>query len=129
MTHYCECNVPYIDVEHDEGCRRCGFPVNFQPHYWVTKYEVEQQYGGPEEGGWWYDSGVPVEDWEPMPFYSEEAAYAKCRELNEQEYERQEKEERYDYTSVLSYRSTHYSYNVDETPDPQPYPKTRPHYE
>lgn len=23
--------------------------------YYVSKYEVTRNYGGPEEGGWWYD--------------------------------------------------------------------------
>lgn len=26
---------------------------------YVNVYLVEQAYGGPEEGGWWYDYGVP----------------------------------------------------------------------
>ena len=28
---YCECSAPVMDVEHDEGCRRCGRPVDFSP--------------------------------------------------------------------------------------------------
>lgn len=27
---------------------------------WINIYAVERHYGGPEEGGWWYDSGTPV---------------------------------------------------------------------
>lgn len=27
----------------------------------AASYDVEQNYGGPEEGGWWYDSGTLVE--------------------------------------------------------------------
>lgn len=32
-------------------------------HYgqWVTAYEVELCYGGPEEGGWWYRAGTVIE--------------------------------------------------------------------
>ncbi len=26
--------------------------------YWVTVYRVGRRYGGPEEGGWWYDTGT-----------------------------------------------------------------------
>jgi hypothetical protein len=26
----------------------------------VNVYEVTRHYGGPEEGGWWYDTGEPV---------------------------------------------------------------------
>lgn len=28
--------------------------------YYVNVYEIDRGYGGPEEGGWWYDSGTPV---------------------------------------------------------------------
>ena len=28
---------------------------------YVNTYLVSQAYGGPEEGGWWYTKGVPVE--------------------------------------------------------------------
>lgn len=27
---------------------------------YVNVYEVDRRYGGPEEGGWWYDVGVVV---------------------------------------------------------------------
>ena len=35
---------------------------------YVNVYHVDQAKGGPEEGGWWYDTGVPhasipVSDW------------------------------------------------------------------
>jgi hypothetical protein len=30
-TTYCGCESPIIDIDHDEGCRRCGLPVNFSP--------------------------------------------------------------------------------------------------
>lgn len=29
--------------------------------YRVTSYETSREYGGPEEGGWYFDAGVPVE--------------------------------------------------------------------
>jgi len=30
--------------------------------YWyVNTYECGRAYGGPEEGGWWYDYGKPIE--------------------------------------------------------------------
>lgn len=27
---------------------------------YLNAYELERCYGGPEEGGWWFDSGTPV---------------------------------------------------------------------
>lgn len=28
--------------------------------YWVNVYRVDRAYGGPEEGGWWFDTGEPI---------------------------------------------------------------------
>jgi hypothetical protein len=96
--------------------------------WWIHKYEVALAYGGPEEGGWWFDTGVPT-GFTMGPFTDEEAAYEQCRVLNYLEYERAEREETYDYSSVLSYRSNHYSYSVEDSPIAEPYPKVKPHYE
>ena len=30
------------------------------PPIFVNAYEVDQLFGGPEEGGWWYDAGTPL---------------------------------------------------------------------
>lgn len=99
--------------------------------FFIHKHSVAQQYGGPEEGGWWFDTGVPDEDWNPLlfQFLDEDDAYAACRALNESEHKRAEAEEEYGYSSVLSHRSTHYSYSVEDTPIMSVYPTTRPHYE
>jgi hypothetical protein len=33
------------------------------PSFWtVAVYLREQAYGGPEEGGWWFDTGVRIDD-------------------------------------------------------------------
>ncbi|HEY1249200.1 MAG TPA: hypothetical protein VGE97_09445 [Nitrososphaera sp.] len=97
--------------------------------YYIHKHEVTQAYGGPEEGDWWYNAGTPDEHWEVLSYHAESTANAKCRQLNEQEHERRKKEERYDYTSVLSYHSTFYAYSVHDTEVMEHYPKARPHYE
>ena len=31
-----------------------------QRRMWLNVYQVHQEYGGPEEGGWWYDVGSVV---------------------------------------------------------------------
>ena len=43
------------------GCGDCGVDVRFShrsPAAWVSMaaYCITREYGGPEEGGWWYDS-------------------------------------------------------------------------
>jgi len=98
--------------------------------FYIHKYEVGQCYGGPEEGGWWYEAGTPTEDWKPLgPIKGEEIAYVIVRALNEYEHERAERDEQYSYTSVLSHQSEHFSYDIDESPVAEGYPKVRPHYE
>jgi hypothetical protein len=95
--------------------------------YYVHKYEERQQYGGPEEGGWWYDQRTPVQH----AVYSsedEEDATEKCRALNRAEYERREGLS-VRYSSVLSHRETFYTYSVREEPVAVDEPEHRPHYE
>ena len=36
-------------------------PVFNRGSVWVTKYEVSRRYGGPEEGGWYYDNWSPID--------------------------------------------------------------------
>jgi uncharacterized protein (DUF1684 family) len=28
--------------------------------WWINVYRINRRYGGPEEGGWWFDTGEPV---------------------------------------------------------------------
>ncbi len=97
--------------------------------FYVHKYDIGQVYGGPEEGGWWYKAGEPVEDWTPLEFQTEQMALVACRGLNIEERARAEREEDYGYTSVLSYRSDHYEYDISESPVPVAFPENRPYYE
>jgi hypothetical protein len=46
---------------------------------YLNVYELNRHYGGPEEGGWWYDSKEPVvtvkihdtEEWDSNDFYKD----------------------------------------------------------
>ena len=98
--------------------------------WYVHKYQEWQDYGGPEEGGWWYDVREPVRDdeWTTFIFTEEEEAFAKCRELYAEEYERR-KGEPYDYYSVLSAQSTFYAFDCTTESMPYSSPTVRPHYE
>ena len=100
--------------------------------WYVHKYQVSQQYGGPEEGGWYYKHGTPVDDDDPRKrviFFHELSARMHSRYMNGVEMERRKREEEYDYSSVLSDRSTFYEYRVSEDPTPAEFPAERPHYE
>lgn len=83
----------------------------------VNAYEIDRIYGGPEEGGWWYNAGTVVES----------------VEVAESEVDRvvAELEEQYPNTgkvgSVL-YRGGDYRVCVEDEPGAD-YPEKTPHYE
>lgn len=66
----CEANgraESWIDDDY-EGlvCEHCGVAVKHDREepatYWsVGVYETGRSYGGPEEGGWWYDTGSRID--------------------------------------------------------------------
>jgi hypothetical protein len=124
---------------------------------YVNVYSAAQAYGGPEEGGWWFDTGVPVasipvelEDHERDQFdreYHAEAgtvlgssvdpmdyADALDQALKDKAWEvRNEWKQRYpfemsQYTSVLSHRYDNYQVVIEDH-FARPYPEERPHYE
>lgn len=96
--------------------------------FFVHKHAISLEYGGPEEGGWWYEMGIPT-GFSLGPITDEEAAYEQTRALNELEHERRKVEEEYDYTSVLAKMSNHFAYSVEDYAEPKAYPERRPHYE
>ena len=96
--------------------------------FYVHKHRVSLNYGGPEEGGWWYTAGTPERDWIVLEYEDEEMAYETCRMWNEHERERREKEEDYDFSSVNAYLSNHYAYSVEDYPNPKPFPEETPYY-
>jgi hypothetical protein len=93
----------------------------------VAAYDSAQQYGGPEEGGWWFDAGSLVRI--VRVFRNEDRAYSYCRRLNDRLYSDciGPNAGRPDYTSVLSYGRI--VARVYENVAPAGYPDERPHYE
>jgi len=75
----------------------------------ITIHEIWQQYGGPEEGGWYYQCGEPIEN---ICIFSKEAAVIELLRLHAK-YEDEEGE----YDIRLDQKYAEY------------YPSERPHYE
>ena len=48
--------------------------------YTVALYGVQREYGGPEEGGWWYD--VPTFERTVVAGLDQDTAWERCRALN-----------------------------------------------
>jgi len=124
---------------------------------YVNVYSVAQAYGGPEEGGWWFDTGVPVasipvelddhEREQQHEQYMKENGHLAAHEVHPEEYDlwfkqaledkaweiRDQWKQRYtfdssQYTSVLSHRYDNYQVAVEDH-FARPYPEERPHYE
>jgi hypothetical protein len=48
----------------------------------VAVYHVDRAYGGPEEGGWYYDCGERVKDRKVYTCHSREKAYELASKIN-----------------------------------------------
>jgi hypothetical protein len=96
--------------------------------YYVHKLERELAYGGPEEGGWWYDHETAT-DTTSLGFDIEEDARQFCYAKNVAERRRRDEDKesyRHGYTSVLAHRDgPYFTYTVTESatwePEPRPY--------
>ena len=102
---------------------RLALPSDGRARRFVNVYFVTLVRGGPEEGGWYYQSGSPVESWEVtlLPRTTQEAEktawVAWCEEQNEGEPS---------LSSVLS-RGL-YEVQIEDSAAAH-YPKERPFYE
>ena len=93
-------------------------------NYVVAFYKVDQQYGGPEEGGWWFDSGVLCRVFKVCK--TKDEAYRTARRANDILYVLQR-----DLPSVSSvlYTGGRYMACVYENSAVPFYPEHRPYYE
>ena len=53
-------DVVESDAEYDVK-RRANVGVDNAEFTYINVYLADRAYGGSEEGGWWYDYGIPVE--------------------------------------------------------------------
>lgn len=94
--------------------------------YIVAVYEIDREYGGPEEGGWWYGSGRFMRLISVCG--SEEEAVERCRRMNRALDYKRSCSGRYGIGSVL-YSGGHYEAQIWDNFAPDSYPERRPHYE
>lgn len=57
-----ECGTPHHNSHYE--CNICGTTMQERKPTWfsVAVFVVSREYGGPEEGGWYYDAGMPCKD-------------------------------------------------------------------
>jgi len=102
---------------HGEPTARCSCPCHWGTYY-VNIYQLSRNYGGAEEGGWWYDSGSPV-------------GAIPCESFAEAEEIREKYEQRYPSTkSRYSMRPSEedFSIHIEQTMA-APWPERTPRYE
>lgn len=95
----------------------------------VAIYEVDRAYGGPEEGGWWFDTGEIVQRCRIRQFRDEEEAFACCRRINRLLHHLRETHPQPYGLSSVCYSGGHYAAEVHEGLPPARYPEERPFYE
>lgn len=111
----------------DEDGQRTDCPA--QPSVFsVAAYLVDMAYGGPEEGGWWYEAGEPVVDSDlPLPaFFTDREEARLAVQTMQKTLDATVNVGRRPIGSVLSegrYRARM------EAGLPKPFPETLPHYE
>lgn len=86
----------------------CELERRIERGFVVQMYETGRAYGGPEEGGWWYDYGEPMDHWFRTT-------------LAEAETLKRELRERFGDTG-------HYRLSIRFDQDTTGWPKTRPTY-
>ena len=135
------CTITGEDCEPDKDgpwknlyrCDQCGRIINSETLYVMARcsftvavYLVELAYGGPEEGGWWYDCGEPAPEYKASTKTFDDAvkAYEYAEELRAML--KPINEERGPKSNVNSEGV----FEVHMTKGaPAPFPKVRPHYE
>lgn len=90
----------------------------------VAFYEIDRCYGGPEEGGWWFDTGELVRT--VKVFHNEDDAFAWARAAN---YWLRFFQRNVRSVGSVIYDGGRYEARVFENTAPQRYPEYRPHYE
>jgi len=88
----------------------------------VNVYLVDQAFGGPEEGGWWYSVGHPERSTPCIDMDELDEAKRSAREFCKEE----NGERRSDISSVIS--EGRYEFMVERAPG-NPWPLEKPHYE
>jgi hypothetical protein len=97
--------------------------------YLIALYEDNRAYGGPEEGGWWYDTGTLVRV--VAVARRKDRAYElakRCDYWLEKCWQKRPMKYRIPVSSV-NYTGGHFSAHVYKHVAPQHFPEVRPQYE
>lgn len=95
--------------------------------YSIAVYELDQAFGGREEGGWWYTTGTLVRVLR-VNIRNQERAYRICRRINSLLHYRFERSGKRPLSSV-AYAGGYLAAEICEGNAPEHFPDQRPFYE
>lgn len=101
----CSLELDYFQPEYCDKCFQRIEECECNAIYSVAPYLIDRAYGGPQEGGWWYDCGVPqLSEDLPLPVYvvGREEAYKARDKMRKQIEDSGINKDRRDIGSVLS---------------------------
>lgn len=125
LTAYTESGYWYFVLDEAELVALKKELESIKSRWFVTLFLVDRMYGGPEEGGWWYDFGKPIlDDTRNKVFDNHDEALAYLANVRAAAIDMNQ--DRPPYTSVNG--EGEYRFLLTEGPAQQ-FPKVRPHYE
>lgn len=95
----------------------------------VAVYETDRRYGGPEEGGWYYDAGELRRVVRVFRPHQKVQAYSLARRINRALDYKRRQDPHYRSPSSVLYAGGHLEAEVHKNTAPEFYPERRPHYE
>lgn len=115
------CPTCQTELWPDQECYRCYWLAQFTHGFYVNVYRYDRAYGGPEEGGWWFD----VLDPSDLPSY-----HFNQEHEHSAHWMRDQLIKEYPDTGNASSVLPGEDYRVFIEPHPPQFqPKERPHYE
>lgn len=105
----------------DDTTQDEGFKVKYLGPF-VNVYLIDRAYGGPEEGGWWYDTGQAIRSEQ----YSSQEEAEEARDAEKAWCNEENRHRRSDIGSVLS--EGKYVVYIEDDPGAD-FPTYTPHYE
>jgi len=96
--------------------------------YVVAVYEIDRAYGGPEEGGWWYNTGELVRVLRAFKSSQEQQAMEFCSRVNRSLHFKAE-HNNVRSTGSVAYCGGRYAAEMHDGTAPESYPECHPHYE
>jgi len=123
----CVCSSGILGFRiHRDGCPMAD--TEPRGRWYVNVYERGQRYGGPEEGGWWYDTGCFVPEKSGLlTDVTEKEAHQAARDLWS-DLDEEAIEDNLPPVHSVMYRGGRYTVRAEEQPG-RDFPAETPHYE